>query len=109
MKKVARKKRAESDNNYESQAIICKAFANSTRIHLLHLLGRGELRLSDLQEELGISKANLSQHLSVLRSAGVVNTRREGKRVLCALSSREIKEACNRIRDIYKARAQRLS
>lgn len=105
MKKVSRKKGADSDI-YERQAILCKALANSTRIHLLDLLGRGEVGASDLQDKLGISKANLSQHLTILRSAGVVNTRREGKRLLCVLSSREIKEACNQIRNIQKTQAR---
>jgi DNA-binding transcriptional ArsR family regulator len=101
MKKVSRKTGADRDL-YERHAILCKAFANPTRIHLLDLLGRGELGASDLQERLGISKANLSQHVSILRGAGVVNTRREGKRLLCVLSSPEIKEACNQIRAILK-------
>lgn len=101
MKKVSRKTGVDR-NLYERQATLCKAFANPTRIHLLDLLGRGEVGASDLQERLGISKANLSQHLSILRTAGVVNTRREGKRLVCVLSSREVKDACNQMRNILK-------
>ena len=101
MKKASRKA-GDDRAMYERQATLCKAFANPTRIHLLDVLGRGEAGASDLQERLGISKANLSQHLSILRSAGVVNTRREGKRLMCVLSSREIKEACNHMRNILK-------
>ncbi|HEY3930663.1 MAG TPA: metalloregulator ArsR/SmtB family transcription factor [Candidatus Koribacter sp.] len=101
MKKVTRKPAADRVL-YERQAVLCKAFANPTRMHLLDLLGRGEAGASDLQERLGISKANLSQHLSILRSAGVVNTRRDGKRLLCVLSSREIKDACLQMRNILK-------
>ena len=101
MKKVSRK---GSDDRvlYERQATLCKAFANPTRIHLLDVLGRGEAGASELQERLGISKANLSQHLSILRAAGVVNTRREGKRLMCVLSSREIKDACAHMRSLLK-------
>lgn len=105
MKKVTRKPGADRAF-YERQATICKAFANPTRIHLLDLLGRGEAGASDLQERLGISKANLSQHLSVLRSAGVVNTRRDGKRLLCVLSSREVKDACVQMRNILKTQGR---
>jgi DNA-binding transcriptional ArsR family regulator len=101
MKKVLRKSGAKQDL-YERQAIICKAFANPTRLHLLDLLGRGEVGAGILQERLGISKANLSQHLSILRAAGVVNTRREGKRLLAELSSPRIKEACQHMRNILK-------
>jgi DNA-binding transcriptional ArsR family regulator len=101
MKKVSRKAGVEHDL-YERQATLCKAFANPTRIHLLDLLGRGEVGASDLQGRLGISKANLSQHLSILRAAGVVSTRREGKRLWCVLASRDIKQACNHMRSILK-------
>jgi DNA-binding transcriptional ArsR family regulator len=101
MKKVSRKG-ASNQSLYERQAIVCKAFANPTRLHLLDLLGKGEIGAGTLQERLGISKANLSQHLSILRSAGVVNTRREGKRLLAELSSPQIKEACHHMRNILK-------
>jgi DNA-binding transcriptional ArsR family regulator len=105
MKKVSRKAGADHDL-YERQAILCKAFANPTRIHLLDVLGRGEAGASELQERLGVSKANLSQHLTILRSAGVVQTRRDGKRLVCNLSSREIKDACNQIRAILKSQGR---
>ncbi len=88
---------------YQRQAAICKAFANSTRIHLLELLCKGETGASKLQNSLGVSKANLSQHLSVLRAAGIVSTRRDGKRLFCELSSPEVKEACGKIRSILRA------
>jgi ArsR family transcriptional regulator len=101
MKTKSRSTRAERDL-YERQAVLCRAFANPTRIHLLDLLGRGEVGASELQKNLGISKANLSQHLSVLRAAGVVKTRRDGKRLLCQLAAPEIKQACLQMRNILK-------
>lgn len=105
MKKVSRKTGADH-SIYERQVDLCKAFANPTRIHLLDLLGRGEAGSSDLQERLGISKANLSQHLSILRSAGIVNTRRNGKRLFCGLSSPEVKQACNQFRTLLKVQSR---
>ena len=105
MKKLSRKAGANQDL-YERQALVCKAFANPTRLHLLDLLGKGEVGAGTLQERLGISKANLSQHLSVLRSAGVVNTRRDGKRLLAELSSPQIKEACHHMRNILKSQSR---
>ncbi len=91
---------------FERQANICKAFANATRLHLLDLLGRGQQMVSDLQEELGISKANLSQHLTILRSAGVIVTRREGKQVICSLAMPEIKQACQLIRNVLRVQVR---
>jgi hypothetical protein len=53
---------------FERQARICKAFANSTRLHMLDLLGKRDWASSGLQENLGVSKANLSQHVAVLKA-----------------------------------------
>lgn len=105
MKKVSRKAGA-NQSIYDRQAVVCKAFANPTRLHLLDLLGRGEVGAGALQEKLGISKANLSQHLSILRAAGVVSTRREGKRLLAELSSPQIKEACYQMRNVLKSQSR---
>lgn len=91
---------------FERQATICKAFANPVRLHLLDLLGKGEWVVGDLQQELGISKANLSQHLTIMRSAGVIVTQRNGKQVICSLAMPEIKQACTLIRNVLKAQVR---
>jgi len=91
---------------YERQAAICKAFANPTRLHLIEMLTRGERWASELQEGLGISKANLSQHLAILKSAGVVATRREGKQLQCGIAMPEVKQATTAFRNMLKAQAK---
>jgi DNA-binding transcriptional ArsR family regulator len=106
MKKVLRKASSSELDIYERQAVLFKAFANPTRIQLLDVLGRGEVGAAALQQRLGISKANLSQHLSILRTAGVINTRRDGKRIVCELASPEIKQACNQFRSILKGQSR---
>jgi len=88
---------------FERQARICKAFAHPGRLQILDLLGQGERGSSELQEALGISKTSLSQHLSVLRSAGVLTTRREGKQIYCSLAMPEVKQACQLIRKVLEA------
>ncbi len=88
---------------YLRQAILCKAFANPTRLHLIELLGRKECWASQLQHDLGISKANLSQHLSILRAAGVVTTQREGKQLYCGISMPAVKQASTALRNLTKA------
>lgn len=88
---------------YERQARICKAFAHPGRLQILDLLGQGERGVSELQEALGISKTSISQHLSVLKSAGVLATRREGKQIYCSLAMPEVKQACQLIRKVLQA------
>ena len=87
---------------YERQAQICKAFANPTRLRILDLLGRKARGVSELQATLGVSKANLSQHLAILRNVGTVLTRRNGKQVYCALAFPEIKQACELMRQVLR-------
>jgi DNA-binding transcriptional ArsR family regulator len=86
----------------ERQVLICKAFANSTRLHILDLLGKRDWSAAEIQKELGISKANLSQHATVLRSAGVVVRRREGKQVYFSLAMPEVKKACQLIQHVLR-------
>ncbi|MGC2111709.1 MAG: metalloregulator ArsR/SmtB family transcription factor [Candidatus Korobacteraceae bacterium] len=102
------KKTSNSGNEtYRRQAEICKAFANPTRLQLIDLLRQGERWASELQEGLGISKANLSQHLSILRAAGVVLTQREGKQLYCGISMPEVKQATAILRSMSKRGSRR--
>jgi DNA-binding transcriptional ArsR family regulator len=88
---------------YERQVGICKAFANPTRLRILDLVAHRDYAASDLQKDLSISKANLSQHLAILKAAGVVVTQRDGKRVYCHLAIPEVKQACALIRNVLRA------
>lgn len=100
---MKRKRAGDDDRVYELQARICKSFANATRLKMLDLLAHGELSVSGLQEDLGITAANVSQHLAILKAAGVVATRREGKQTFCSLAMPEVKGACQLIRDVLRA------
>jgi len=92
---------------FERQAMICKAFAHPTRLHLLDLLCNGERSLAEVQEVLGVAKANVSQHLAVLKAAGVVSTRRDGKQVYAALAIPEVKQACQLIHQVLRTQIRK--
>ena len=96
-------KASNSKEVFERQARICKAFAHPGRLQILDLLGSGEQGVSTLQEALGISKTRISQHLTILKSSGVLATRRNGKQVLCSLAIPEVKQACELIRKVLEA------
>lgn len=103
---AARRKRVSAQVEvevFERQARICKAFANATRLQMLDLIGKHDWATSDLQEELGISKANLSQHIAILKAAGIVGARRKGRQVYLSLVMPEVKSACRLIRDVLRA------
>jgi len=91
---------------YERRAGICKAFANPVRLKILDLVAQRSRPVSELHQRLGISEANLSQHLAVLRGAGVIATRRTGKTVHCYLAIPEVKQACALISDVLRGQVK---
>ena len=112
MAKKASKGSALQAEVFERQARICKAFANPTRLQMLDLLARRAWGASELRKQLRISKANLSQHVAVLKGVGIVAARRKGKAVHFSLAMPEVKTACQLIRDVLRAQirdGQRLS
>ena len=63
-----------------------KAFADETRLRILHLLTRGELCVCDIMAALRLPQSKVSRHLAYLRRAGVVRARKEGLWVHYSLS-----------------------
>ncbi len=92
---------------YELQAELCKTLSNPKRLEILDILKHeGEITVNALAEQLEIPKANTSQHLAVLRQAGVVYTRRDGINVYYSLRSERISEACSVTRQILLERLE---
>jgi DNA-binding transcriptional ArsR family regulator len=91
---------------YERRAGICKAFANPVRLKILDLVAKRACPVAELHQQLGISLANRSQHLAVLKAAGVVGTRRTGKQVHCYLAISEVKQACALLCDVLRAQVK---
>lgn len=58
--------------------LIFKAFSDSTRLRILHMLQEGELCVCDLVSVLGVPQPKVSRHLSYLRKAGLVKVRKDG-------------------------------
>jgi len=85
---------------FELHADVCKVFSNSKRLEILNTLREKELTASELIEKIGLSKANLSQHMSILKSKGVVVSRREGVNVYYRISSPKIIQACDLMREV---------
>lgn len=91
---------------FERQARICKAFASPIRLRMLDYLGKRDWAAADLQRKLGITKANLSQHVAILKAVGIVEARRQGQRVYFSLAMPEVKSACRLIRDVLRAQVR---
>jgi rhodanese-related sulfurtransferase/biotin operon repressor len=83
-------KRAFKDQLYEQFARIGKALASPHRLELLEVLAQGEHSVETLAQETGMSVANASQHLQVLRAAHLVEVRREGVSMYYRLADEDV-------------------
>ncbi len=85
---------------YTLHANICKALANPIRIEIIDILNDKEMMFSDLQNETGVLKSNLSQHLSMMVSSGILTQRKEGLNAYFKLSTDKIAIACRMMREV---------
>jgi DNA-binding transcriptional ArsR family regulator len=74
-------------------ANIARALADAKRLCVLEKLAGGERSVSDLSRDVGCQVPNMSQHLSVLRAAGLVASRRDGTTVLYRLADDRVLDA----------------
>ncbi|MGH2694707.1 MAG: ArsR/SmtB family transcription factor [Actinomycetota bacterium] len=77
---------------FDEFARIAKALSSGRRAEIVDVLANGERSVETLADELDLSIANVSQHLQILRRAGLVATRRDGTFVYYSLSSPEVLE-----------------
>jgi rhodanese-related sulfurtransferase/DNA-binding transcriptional ArsR family regulator len=89
---------------FDEFARVAKAMASGRRIELLDVLANGERTVEALAGEAGLSVANTSQHLQVLRQAGLVATRREGTRIYYRLAGPGVLELWRALRTLAAGR-----
>ena len=92
---------------YVMQAEICRVLGHPRRIQILDLLADGEKSTAQLLRSLGVGKVNLSQHMALLKQAGLVETLHQGRTTSYRLSFIEVKDACRDIRQVLAARLRR--
>ena len=97
------------DEVYRIQADVLKTLSNPKRLEIVHLLAGGPREVGKLAEELGISQPNVSQHLAIMRSAGVVEAERDGREVRYRLADPENIVACETMRGVLMRRLSRIS
>jgi ArsR family transcriptional regulator, virulence genes transcriptional regulator len=85
---------------FEMQAEICKTLTNPKRIEILNVLRNEEKTVTELVNILGASKANVSQHLAVMRHKGILMTRREGVNIFYRVANPKVIEACALMKEV---------
>jgi DNA-binding transcriptional ArsR family regulator len=81
-------------------AAIARALADPKRLCVVERLAAGEQSVSDLSREVGCQVPNMSQHLAVLRSAGLVSTRRAGSTVFYRLADDRVLDAYRLLQEV---------
>ena len=85
---------------YELHAEVCKTLSNPKRLEIINLLRNGEMSVDELASKMRIRKANLSQHLALMRAKKIVETRREGLNVYYHLTNPKVVKACDTMRQV---------
>jgi ArsR family transcriptional regulator len=91
------------------QAAVLRALAHPRRLQILHRLADGPVEVGVLAAELGMSQPNASQHLAVMRTAGVVEAERSGREVRYRISDPDVIVACGLMRGVLERRFDRLA
>ncbi|MFQ5427660.1 MAG: ArsR/SmtB family transcription factor [Thermodesulfobacteriota bacterium] len=85
---------------FKMQAAVCKTMASPVRMEIIYALKEGERSVTELVETTGLAKANISQHLAVLKNADMVRSRRERVNIFYSIASPKIVEACRLMREV---------
>ncbi|HSH98976.1 MAG TPA: metalloregulator ArsR/SmtB family transcription factor [Reyranella sp.] len=86
-------------------AEVAKALGHGHRLEILELLAQGERSVEAVAERVGIPVANTSQHLQLMRRAGLLTSRRDGKRVLYRPSDPSVLELTAAVRVVAERRS----
>ncbi len=93
-------KREFKDKIYSVLSGLVKAMANPHRLEIIDLLGQAERSVEDIAKETGMSVANASQHLQVLKQSNLVRVKRNGNFILYSLANDSVYKSWRDLREI---------
>lgn len=93
--------RAEMASRAGDVADLLKTLSHPARLMIVCTLIEGEYSVSELEEKLDVHQPHLSQHLTVLRGSGIVETRREGKQIFYRLTEAKAARLVAALYDIF--------
>ncbi|MEO1943609.1 MAG: metalloregulator ArsR/SmtB family transcription factor [Candidatus Thioglobus sp.] len=78
-----------------------KAMAHPLRLKILCALKGDELPVLEIVEKVGSSQSNISQHIDILRTKDIVESRRDGNKILCKVKDKEILNLVANMQDVF--------
>lgn len=92
---------------YDLEADAIKALGHPKRLLILDLLSDGKERsVGELLDETSMAQSNLSQNLAVMRTAGLLSTRRDGLQVYCRIADTRVVQAVRLVRAVLTERVK---
>jgi DNA-binding transcriptional ArsR family regulator len=91
------------------QAEVLKVLSSARRLEILHRLAEEPMEVGRLASELGLSQPNVSQHLAVMRTAGLVEATRDGREIRYRVADPDVLVACQVMRGVMERRLARLA
>ena len=92
------------DSIFEQLARVGAAFSSPKRVEIIELLAQGERTVESVAVATGMSVANTSQHLGILRSSGLVSSRREGLYAFYRISEDSVVMTFHALRSLAESR-----
>ena len=96
--------RASKEALFDEFARVAKALSSGRRAEIIDLLANGERSVESIATEIDSSLANASQHLQILRRAGLVSSRRQGTSIIYRLASPDVVTLWRGLQDVAKDR-----
>jgi ArsR family transcriptional regulator len=91
---------------FARQAEILRAVAHPLRVEVLHFLTKGEQCVCDIAKAVGAERSNVSRHLSVMVAAGVLESRKDGLKVMYKIKTPCILKYLGCITNVVRAQAK---
>jgi rhodanese-related sulfurtransferase/DNA-binding transcriptional ArsR family regulator len=92
--------RRAKDDLFDAFASVAKALGSGRRAEIVDLLAQGERSVDEVATEIGQSVANTSHHLRSLAAAGLLQSRRDGQRIIYRLTSDRVADLWAALRDV---------
>ena len=96
------------DLTFQHLAKVINAFASPKRLEIIDILSQGEKDVDSLSRETNMAFANTSRHLQVLKQSGIVQSRKEGVRVVYYLAADEVIKCWKNIQSLAEQRSAEL-
>lgn len=94
---------------YELQARLCQVLASPKRLEILYTLKDSEMTAGDLAKAVDVTMPNLSQHLSLMKQHGLVESRKEGLNMFYRVASDQILDTLASVRRVLAEQLTRQS